>query len=685
MKTSQSSPIKKRQQTVLQQPRLAHRATLLLPNHANRAALTVTEIFMSPPDLPNLNTAMKNVNICIRTALSILPSATGHMKLLLEGVQIYLEQEQIDSPQPMSLAGRKQIFLEWDLITTKLEKYHVKVHAIIGFELMQAYLQQTKFDRSLSVRLNKITKEEKYINNDQEWISKKFTQKLTEINKTVESMARGLTTTQAHLNIIFNAYLMVQFNSLNVMGRQAAGRRNELLESDCLILLAELREKVEHGDFIAALRCTAFCMGLSRPLAEKVPVVLDEKCTAVIQIRVDLGTHYCNLGAPLSGLANSGPVNSVCALKELHRPFPEFLAGYWRKALSNNPVINVVLDAQVKNRTKYVSRIDDTVISAGIHVTESRLINSRGAIFLHAGIQRDTAAIAALDPCLIDKADLHYIYKSPEEIWTACNQVFQYVGWGNAVRRPDAVTAAVGTKKSPETNTVLQKVSTLRDDLNSSRAGKKYTLQSIANAHNSFVNYVAFMMMFTLGGRHRVIVNYKANAWKPNNPFGVHIDKPGSVNQSRLQSPLPPYLQQTLCYLYTHYRKLDDRLEKRRIDKSQPVRVWIKSILSGECVNLLFKFDKNSLPCDLLLSDVILKTDALSGDTFRHYLPNALESAGVPFDYVQAWLKHHAAGSSANSVTNRTPPVVWLSSVATGLSDIALRLGLIACHGIAKG
>lgn len=676
--------MKKRQPPVLQQPRLAHPAVLALPNVANRAALSVAELFRSPPDIPNFEVAIFNTEACIQEALVMVPGAIGHVETFLQGLQIYLSQRQTNLPQPMALAGRKQKFPQWDLITTDFERYLEDVPLIIGLELIHAYLLQMEFNAQLSVRLGKIAAKEQLISTDQAWLSKKVAQKLIVTNKTVTSLSTGLTTGQERLNFTINSYLLVQFNSQNYIGRQAAGRRNELLKSDYLTLLPELRAKVEQGDYTAACRCTAFCMGITVPLTEDIPVVVDDKCKAILHIRADLGTHYSDLGVPLSGLAKVGPVGSVPALRSFHCPFPVFLANFWKHALVNNPRIAVVRDASVTNRSKFISRIE-TVISAAISVTEARLIATRGSAFLDAGVRRDTAAYAASAPFLMEKADFHYIHVTPHEIWEACNRAFQYVGWGDAVPRPAEATLAVGTKKSPEAETVIKKISALKEALENSRTGKRATLGSLAMAHNAFVVYVAFMLMLSCGGRHRVKVSFKANAWKSGNPFGVHIDKASGANKSRVQSPLPPYLSVTLDYLLIHYKKLDDRLEKLGIDKTKPVRVWIAEILNGKCVNLLFKFDKRHLPRDLALQDVISKTDALSGDTFRHFVPKALEKSGVQFEYIQAWLKHHASGNSSSSVTFRTPPVVWLSRVATALGDLAFSLGLTPCHGISKG
>jgi hypothetical protein len=152
-----------------------------------------------------------------------------------------------------------------------------------------------------------------------------------------------------------------------------------------------------------------------------------------------------------------------------------------------------------------------------------------------------------------------------------------------------------------------------------------------------------------------------------------------------LHSPIPVYLAKTLEYLRIHYCKLDERLAKKGFGEKSDVRVWIRKILDGEDVNLLFALDEKMCPRDLKLSDFLGTDDEMTGDAFRHFMPKALERKKVPFEYEQAWLKHHSSGNSANSVTNRTPPVVRLSCVSAALNEIAREMGLVPVHGISKG
>jgi hypothetical protein len=566
-----------------------------------------------------------------------------------------------------------------------VEEHSVEVKTLIGIELINAYLLQKTFSSKLAQQICKLAELESLTDGDTTWIGKKLAQALQALEKNVRSGLNGLSSEEARLNHIFNSYLMTQFGFGDEIGNQAAGGKTELLPADYLALFAELRLKVENCDYGAALRCTAFCMGLSIPITELVPFKRTESCSAAMHICAEVGAHYCSLHEALSRLADKAPKGAFPASKEFWRPFPEFLAKYWKKALSNSPELVKVREADHKSRKKYVSRIKDTEVTSGIPITDARLIASRGTVFLHAGVQRDTAAYAALAPYLMDKSDYHYIFKTPEEIWQACDQTFQYIGWGNAVLRPEEISVAVGTQKSPEEAVVRTKIATALKAVKDTRAGKKYSLDSIAKGHKYFICYVALMMYFTFGGRNRTVISYQASAWSHLNRFGVHVDKPAAPNKSRLQSPIPVCLATTLKYLHTHYIQLDNRLVKKGVDEKSEVRAWIKKILNSEEVNLLFVFDVNMCPRELKLSDFLGADDEMTGDAFRHFIPKALESREVPFQYFQAWLKHHSSGSSANSVTNRTPPVVWISCVSYALNEIAFDMGLHPVHGISKG
>ena len=685
MHNTNKQSTERRQPTLLKPPGLAHPSVTHIAPEANRAALDVADIFAAPADMPNLDLAVKNVHECLQNALILFPESMEFVLTLHQGLKSYIQAKLEIKPQAQALAGRKLQYPQWDLITRQIENYSADIQALVGLELINAYLLQKTFPSTQATKLNKLPESESLTEGDSAWIGKKLSLALQSVEKNVRSRIKGLSTEEVLLNHTLNAYLMVQFGYGNEVGNQAAGGKTELLRADYLPLFAELRAKVESGEYDAALSCTAFCLGLSTPITELVPFKLSESCTAVIYICAEIGAHYCSLNEALGRLANKAPDGAVPAKKEFWRPFPEFLARYWKKAISNKPEITKVGAAGRKSRSRYVNRIESTEISCGIPITEARLIATRGTVFLHSGVQRDSAAYAALAPYLIDKADFHYIFKSPEEVWSACDQAFQYMGWGNAVSLPEEFSVAVGTQKSPQEEVVRMKIATALKSVQNTRPGKKCSLNSIELGHNEFIFYVALMMYFTFGGRNRTVISYKASSWSYRNSFGVHADKPSSPNQSRLQSPIPVYLSKTLEYLYIHYSKLDERLAKKGFGEESDVRVWIRKILDGEDVNLLFALDEKMCPRDLKLSDFLGADDEMTGDAFRHFLPKALERKNVPFEYAQAWLKHHSSGNSANSVTNRTPPVVRLTCVAAALNEIAREMGLVPVHGISKG
>jgi hypothetical protein len=229
-------------------------------------------------------------------------------------------------------------------------------------------------------------------------------------------------------NAQVNVYLHTQLSARNVVKKQAAGRRNELPQRDVRTILIELKKKVQTGDFRATIQCTAFCLGLSVELTLRVPIQLSDRCDAVESIDPVAGTNYCNLTDVLSTLAKTGPPRSLPAGLEYYKPFPLFLATFWRVAIAAHPTAKVIGDIENRGKSRYSTRIQDTKIAAGIPITESRLVASRGAVFLNVGVQRDTAAYAATALFLLDKSDYHYLQKKPEDIWRACNKVFIAIG-----------------------------------------------------------------------------------------------------------------------------------------------------------------------------------------------------------------------------------------------------------------
>jgi hypothetical protein len=319
-------------------------------------------------------------------------------------------------------------------------------------------------------------------------------------------------------------------------------------------------------------------------------------------------------------------------------------------------------------------------------ITAARLVASRGKVFMRAGLQRDTAAYCSLSLSLLDASDHFYLVKSRQEIWQGCDTTFQHIGWGNAVRDPEVDGPTFGNKRTPEKQTVRNLVDKKKHDAETSRPGRKYKLDSLVRHHNVFVTYVALMLFLICGGRNRNIVNFKANAWLQPHGYGVHIDKPATPNQSRVPLAIPVTLAQQMVYLRTHYEVLGRRLKAKGLGDGHPARQRIAEVLSGADVELLFTLSKVCMPAPLQKTAVVDETlDGITVDFARHFIPNELPKYGVHFDYIQAWLRHHANGNSISADTKLVVPAAWLGVVANALDKVALELGLRPVHGISKG
>jgi hypothetical protein len=685
MDQSKFSQNVKRSPVLVRGPELAHPVTNKMTMQASTALLAITDIFTAPPDLPNIARAIANVNDCLDVAIAGMPEAKPLIAPLVQGLRLAVNVGEDFPHQPLGLAGRKLHFPAWNLISNDKTMLLVATKTFIGYELVYSYILQKRFGKPLAEKLTVLVNKPKHDEDDQKWIKTKILEGLKKARKVVSARLSGVSTKVMAFNSAVNVYLHAQLSPRQVVQKQAAGRRNELPKSDVKTIFKELRELVQQGDFVAAVRCTAFCLGLSIELTLRVPIKLTDPCDAIVYIDPLSGTHYCNLTDVLATLAKTGPPGSVPSGLEYFRPFPTFLAEFWRAAIAANPTASEIGEIDHQSKSRYSRRIEGTKIMAGIPVTEARLIASRGAVFMGEGVDRDTAAYAATALYLLDKSDFHYLLKKPQEIWRACNKVFGAIGWGRVVARPQHLVKAVGTKKAARKAALRKKIAALKHAAETTRPGNNYSLQALMVHHNAYVAYIAFMLMVFLGGRNRRLVSYRADVWRPASAFGVHRDKPASPNASAVAQAIPTSLSISLRYLYIHFRCLDNRLEKLGLPADSPTRKRIKDILDGKPVSLLCKFDKHNLPTELRLKDVIDPTDELSGDAARHFVPSALEEAGVNFYAVQAWLKHHSSGTSINSVTFRVPPVIWLSTVARALDVIALELGLTPLHGISKG
>lgn len=677
---------------ILEQAQLLNPCVSSLPKPTGSALVDLTAILQPPPDQPNIPTAVENSSMCLNETLVVHPQFAELLGAFVPSLDDAFQALRFvqELNQPLGMLGRAGRFPQWDLMTSDFENTPLAFRQVVGIEIANAYLTNSVFPRSLASQLLSLLKKSAWTEPaqwDHEWLIKCAHRHGESARRAFSDAGQGVDGKTIILNARIIASLIAQQSSLRVTERQAAGGLNEMPDVEVINITRQLRKQVETGDADALQTCLAYCLGLTFDIGKSVPFCTDSKSPSVAWINNLDGTTNVDTTLVFPGLAQKRTNRNIDTSLLLVRPLPVFIANAARHVCATNPGLKTVEGCQDhgRNRCSRNSVFKDAS-DASSRQSIARLIASRGAIAMRAGIPRDLAAYSTLSLSLISNSDHHYLEKNRSEIWDACNKIYAALGWGPAVPDPNETGPAFGSRVTPETEWIRSLITKQMSMAATSRPGKRYSLKSVVDHHNSFCSYVGLMLHILAGGRDRCVVSFQAHTWSANHSFARHGDKPLGPTEGLTPLPMPVTLATQLQLWHIHLHALDKRLVLLGFNPNHPTRVRIAEILDNKPVDLLFALLSDGTPRQLKKED-ILGEDArtLKGDFARHLMPRLLTEEGVPFEHTQSWLRHHLEGISVASATAATVQHVWLCNVASALDRVAMNLGLQPIHGITKG
>lgn len=675
---------------ILEQPRLLHPALLALPAPAGLAIMTIRGILKAPPDQPNLPSVINNLLLCLRAVKARAPHVAGPLRHLTgelaEAVLSLAGACEFD--QPAAMVGRVGAHRAWALYASNLDRAPLALLEAIGYEFARAYMTQDTFSVKVASDLLSLVETSCHDGLSQEeldWIENYVLLQANRTRHVFADRSAGLGASTTAFNAGVTASLTARTSSLRDEECRAAGRINEVTDVELRTITPGLRKMAKAGDAKAVQAAVAFCIGLPWELSLQVPFFNGSCCPTVIWIDPATGCVCCDLERVLPGLSRQQKEQHIKTSLVLVRPLPTFLAELVYAACASRPGIETVGDLASCVAASSRSVLPGSDSDASIRPSIARFIASAAGIALRAGLPRDLAAYSSLSLSLVSKSDHHYINKTRSEIWQGCGLIYESIGWGPCV--PDIETEGVGfgSRVTPELTWVKRVVcehSTSAVDL---RPGKRYGVDALVRHHNSFAKHAGLLMIILTGSRHGKKVEFCAGAWQEKPVFGQHFGKPAGPTRGLTPLPIPETLSVQIRYWLVHVVMLDRRLAKLGFAVDHPSRTTIRAVLSGEKTSLLFTLDEWGMPLDLLTSEIFVgAANDLNRDFGRHLIPGLLVDQGLPFEFIQCWLRHHVASTAASSLTATTVQQVWLSRVAAGLDRIALDIGLRPIHGIGQ-
>lgn len=676
---------------LLEQPHLLNPCFSSLSGKTGSALVDLTAILQAPADQPNLPTAIENSVLCLNEMLTLYPQFAGLLGEFLSQLEEAFEALRFVAAlrQPMGMLGRVGTFTQWALMTTDFARAPVPMRQLLGIELAVVYSTHSIFSRGLASQLYPLLKKSVWTElpqSDHDWLIKHARRHGDRACHTLSDLDMGFDGKTISFNARVVASLVGQQSSLRIKERQAAGALNEMTGAEVTDIAHKLREQVDAGDIDAMQICLAFCLGLTFDISKSVPLYSGPNSPSVVWINPAENTTNVDTTRAFPGLAKKRSDRTIDTSLLLVRPLPVFLASSLRHACATNPGLNTVEGFQDHGYDRHSrNSVWKGNGDASGRQSIARLIASRGGIALRAGIPRDLAAFSTLTFYLISRSDPHYIEKKRSEIWDACSKIYSSIGWGPAVPDPNATGAGFGSRVTPKTEWIRSLIAMQISRTICRRPGKRYGLKGLVDHHNSFCGYVGLALHIMAGGRDRKAVEFKADTWSPNHGFALHRDKPVGPTKGMTPLPMPVTLATQLRLWQVHLCALEKRLARLGFPQDHPTRIRIVEILDNRPVDLLFGLLDDGTPRQVKKRDILGEEKGLKGDFARHLIPRLLTEEGVPFEQIQAWLRHHVAGISASSITASVVQHVWLCNVASALDRIALDLGLRPVSGIAKG
>ena len=675
---------------VVEQPRLLNPAISALSNATGLALVSLVDLLAAPPDQPKLPRVLSNSLLAMEATMKMQSQVAGPIRQLMNDLSAATQalEGNIELDQPASMLGRTSCHRAWVLLASDLGAVPMELLEIIGIEMARAYLSQGVFSPTIAMDLQVLVNKgicDELTQDDKDWLIKSVVRHAKRASDVFADREKGLDSTTAGFNARVTASLMAQSSSLRVDERQAAGRIQEMTEHEERYICAELRKRVGAGDEAALQACLARCIGITFELSLGVPFFRGESSPTAIWVDPANGYIYADLERVFSGLGKNNTDRHVPTTLLLPRPLPAFVAEATRQACASNPGLENIGSLNGSKQSFSRSVVPGASVDGAIRSSVARLIASRGGTALRAGLPRDAAAYATLSLWLITKSDHHYLTKTREEIWRACDMVYTAMGWGNAVPDPNQNGVNFGSHLTPEAEWVSEVINASASTAAALRPGRRYGLKALIRHHNAFVSYVGLLMRILLGGRNSKLFSYSADQWQAKHAFCQVGDKLVGPTLGLTPLPIPATLSIQIELWFVHLAVLARRLMKLGFSASHPTLVYIKKISSGEPIPLLFSLSEDGSAEQLAKRDVFIgAAKDLNGDFSRHFLPKLLGNQGVPFEQTQSWLRHHADGVTASSITCAVVQQVWLSKVASALDRIALDLNLLPIHGLAK-
>lgn len=652
------------------------------------AARLLLSLLPAPSHQSGIGLVVRNATACLTALLADMPALrTPH---LLQSIS-QLSDLSGATPcvaSPGVLMGVTNEYPAWAWFASASFPTENRLQILVGTHLVIAILKELPIEKGFIEKLRRAIKQHR----DEVLTDKQREDLITKLegqaHQKLEQLLVLNSSSTTSVQLSFNAALITrlsnQMNSHRQKERQAVDGDQTCSRNELKSAVAALHEKAQNGDPDALVILVCLCLGLGHDLGKKTPLISAAQGQGwMAWIDPVKGCMYVDLSLTLSDLGKNACSLHQPSTRLLKRPLPQALANMLRCAHAQN---SQLLTLEELCTSKATGRKKLNLKEVHHSATLARLMNSPRTVLLEITGRRDISAYTALAFQLLNKSDLHYVCPRQGEIWQACSSLYEAIGLGAAVDQGDEASGLrIGSRLTPSAKWIKKVFADAENDLHSSIHGRNYSLQSLVSHHNTFARYAGLYMHLVVGARNRRVIEFYASDWPGTTTFGLMKDKPQSATRGRTPIPIPMDLAAQIKFWYAHLAALIKRLVKLQAPGCPLACQLIQKITARQKVPLHFLLNETGAPVPLT-SDFLFMGSAseLNRDFGRHFLPDMLLDAGVPFDDIQDWLRHYAPGTSTHELHSTRAMHQGIERLISGIDRVLLELGIRPKAGLIR-
>lgn len=456
-------------------------------------------------------------------------------------------------------------------------------------------------------------------------------------------------------------------------------------ERQMLLSAIALRQRAEEGDQIALATILAFLLGVTIELVLTIPFDSQSLKQNTIQIDLETGTVITRLDRIFPEAARPATETSAAYHESgwmAVKPIPEFvhrLLKEMRKERQNARTLGELLFVEnASGRQPVYSEV-------GRHQPSTkRFLDGASSYMLVRGVNRSVAAALSNDFHIVPIAKFYYTTLDRSEIWTASEQLFSWLEWGNPT--PLLSGPSVGSQVTPTRAAIKEWYQWMASSLMSLPHGRNMRLKALLEFHNTYARLVGSLLVFDLAARASKELKFQASMFMDGSRYLCLADKQVGMDRGAHPVPISEFCKHQVQLWLHHCEVVKARVEKLGNLQGTQLQEYIEQVLFGQNVPLVFCVaGERAIPVGTAdLTRWWPSNLRFTGNFGRHFWQRALKERGVPDSYVDAFVRHQSGGAELFTSTSITAPTDWIDVVAHARDALLDELKITPVCGLSR-